>query len=186
MVILKSLFFNRVDIRTAGGSTTLATFTIAFGQSSSGSVAVGSTPIAGTGLADGTAAEGRIYRVGGTASGYDVDGAHSVGDTEITVATGTGTFVAGDIIRFSGHAQDYVITKDYAGGAGNISIFPALRANVANDETIALQTAAEIAGLTVGTSASHIIVSNTSILTGQDVNLESATLTHPAAVADAT
>lgn len=68
--------FNRLDIRTSGGATTLATFTITWGSSATGAVAVASTPVSTTGLADGTAAEARLY--------------HSTGGDEIsgmTVAT---------------------------------------------------------------------------------------------------
>lgn len=53
--------FNRMDIRTSGGSTTLVTFTITWGSSSTGAVAVASTPVAATASADGTAAEARLY-----------------------------------------------------------------------------------------------------------------------------
>lgn len=68
--------FNRLDIRTSGGSTVLATFTITWGSSATGAVSVASTPVSTTGAATGTAAEARLY--------------HSTGSDEIsglTVAT---------------------------------------------------------------------------------------------------
>lgn len=58
--------FNRLDIRTSGGSTTLATFTITWGSASSGAVAVASTPVSATAAATGTAAEARLYHSSGS------------------------------------------------------------------------------------------------------------------------
>jgi hypothetical protein len=53
--------FNRLDIRTAGGAGVLVTYTITWGSSATGAVAVASTPVAGTASATGTAAEARLY-----------------------------------------------------------------------------------------------------------------------------
>lgn len=100
--------FDRMDIRTSGGATTLATFNITWGSSASGAVSVASTPVATTGLADGTAAEARLY--------------HSSGSDEIS-------------------------------------------------------------GLTVATSGSDVTIDNTSIATGQAVNLTGFTYTTPASTA---
>lgn len=73
----------------------------------------------------------------GTAAGYLVNGAAvTAGLSTIPVDTGTGNFVVGDIITFAGHTQTYTITAAYAGGAGNISISPALRVSVADNAAI--------------------------------------------------
>ena len=100
--------FNRMDIRTSGGSTVLATFTITWGSSSSGAVSVASTPVSATAAATGTAAEARLY--------------HSTGSDEIS-------------------------------------------------------------GLTVATSGSDVTIDNTSVTSGQTVNLTSFTYTTPSATA---
>lgn len=100
--------FNRMDIRTSGGAGVLVTFTITWGSSSSGAVAVASTPVAGTASGTGTAAEARLY--------------HSTG---------------GD----------------------------------------------EISGLTVATSGADVTIDNTSITSGQTVNLTAFTYTTPASTA---
>lgn len=175
--------YNRLDLRTAGGSTTLATFTIAFGIPSTGVGSVTGVPLSTTGAADGTAAEARLYRTAVAGSGYLVNGTPSIGDVSIPVDTGTGALAVGDLITFNGHAQEYMITKAYAGGAGNIDIFPGLMAAPADNAAISAATVPDVTGLTVGTSGTNVIVSNTSIATGQDVQLDSCTWTTPAATA---
>jgi hypothetical protein len=73
-------------------------------------------------------------------TGYTVNGAVTAnGSTTVTLASGTTTFKRGDIITFAGcnrvHPetkadtgvlQQFVVTADYAGGAGTISISPAV------------------------------------------------------------
>lgn len=72
------------------------------------------------------------------ATTYTVNGASQTGST-VTVATGATTFKQGDIITFAGCTsvhpeskadtgvlQQFVVTADYAGGAGNIAISPAI------------------------------------------------------------
>lgn len=74
-----------------------------------------------------------------TTTGYTVNGNPSAGATAITVQTGTNTFKAGDVITIadcydvhaetktvSNRLKKFVVMADYAGGAGNLSIFPAL------------------------------------------------------------
>lgn len=70
---------------------------------------------------------------------YDVNGTVTNGATTIPVDTGTGTLKAGQHIQFAnvyavnaatlestGVLRTFVVTADYAGGAGNISISPAI------------------------------------------------------------
>jgi len=73
-------------------------------------------------------------------TGYTVNGAVTTnGSTTVTVATGTTTFKAGDIFTVAGcnrvHPetkadtgvlQQFVVTADYAGGAGTLSFAPAI------------------------------------------------------------
>ena len=72
------------------------------------------------------------------ATGYTVNGASQTGAT-IVVAAGANTFKAGDIITFvgcnechpetkadTGRLMQFVITADYAGGAGSIAIAPSI------------------------------------------------------------
>jgi hypothetical protein len=76
----------------------------------------------------------------GAGSSYVVDGADQTGKT-LTVKTGTGALNAGDIITIAsvnavnpqaghslGFVREFVVTADYAGGGGDISIDPTLNA----------------------------------------------------------
>ncbi len=73
-----------------------------------------------------------------SATNYTVNGASQTGSA-VTVATGSNTFKKGDIITFAGcnrchpetkadtgALQQFVVTADYAGGAGNLAISPAI------------------------------------------------------------
>ena len=73
-----------------------------------------------------------------SATTYTVNGAGQTGST-VTVATGATTFKKGDIVTFAGcnrchpetkadtgALQPFVVTSDYAGGAGNLAISPAI------------------------------------------------------------
>lgn len=86
------------------------------------------------------------------ATGYTVNGANQTG-SGVIVATGANTFKKGDIVTFAGcnrvHPetkadtgvlQQFVVTADYAGGAGTLAISPAIvtsggRQNVAASPT---------------------------------------------------
>ncbi len=74
----------------------------------------------------------------GTAAGYLVNGV-GVSGTSIPVDTGTGTINAGQHVTFAnvfavngatkestGNLQTFVVTANYAGGAGNLQILPAM------------------------------------------------------------
>ena len=75
----------------------------------------------------------------GTAAGYLVNGVPASGSTSIAVDGGTGTIRAGQHITFAnvyavnpstlestGALRTFVVTADYAGGAGNLQISPAI------------------------------------------------------------
>ena len=74
----------------------------------------------------------------GAGANYQVNGATESGST-ITLKTGTGALTQGTIITFAGavavhpqtkaslgYLRQFVVTTDYAGGAGSVSIYPAL------------------------------------------------------------
>ena len=74
----------------------------------------------------------------GSGNGYVSDGVDQIGSA-ITVDTGTGTIMAGEIITFdgvnrvhpetkvdTGDLQQFVVLDDFAGGAGQINISPAI------------------------------------------------------------
>ena len=71
----------------------------------------------------------------GTGSAYETDAAFSVGDTTITVDTGSGTILAGDVITFAGDDNKYVVKTALAGGSLELQA-PGLRAAVAENVVV--------------------------------------------------
>ena len=71
-----------------------------------------------------------------------VNGAHTAGDTTITVNghhnNSNGAFKAGDLIKFGSHSKVYMIIEDVnpSGNASTLTIEPPLRENLADDATI--------------------------------------------------
>jgi hypothetical protein len=75
----------------------------------------------------------------GTNLGYAVNGAHLAGVTTITLDTGTGTILAGDVITFSNDtALEYIVLSGTS-AAGDITInAPGLMKDLAGGETVAV------------------------------------------------
>lgn len=72
------------------------------------------------------------WNTGATVADYLVNGAKVIGDTVITVDTGTAQIPVGAIVRFGTDANYYRVTAGVT-GAGNITIAPALVANIADN-----------------------------------------------------
>ena len=78
----------------------------------------------------------QISSKSGDASGTIlVNGAADIGATTVGVDGVTGTLKAGDMVKFANHSKVYMLTADRAGD-GNISIQPALRVAVPNDNAV--------------------------------------------------
>ena len=74
-----------------------------------------------------------IGSTSGTATGTALaNGGDAIGSTTVTVDGFTGTIKAGDFVKFA-HSKVYMVTAD-RNGAGDISIEPALVANVSDNE----------------------------------------------------
>jgi hypothetical protein len=98
---------------------------------------------------------------------YLVNDTIASGDSVVTVDTGTGTIKAGEIITFagcnsvhpeskadSGVPQQFVVTADYAGGAGDVAFSPAMVSSGAKQNVSALP--ADNAAITiVGTASTN-------------------------------
>lgn len=76
--------------------------------------------------------------VKGTGSGYLVNGAASVGDTEIAIDTGSGTFVKGDLITFGSSTTKYVVAADVASGGTKLKLVTPLQEAVSDNAAIAI------------------------------------------------
>lgn len=96
--------------------------------------------------------------VAGTGSAYTTDTAgYSVGDTDITLITGTGTVVAGDVITFAGDTNKYVVKTGVA-APGVITLQePGLRVAIAASATAMTITAASARNMVFSKSALAVI-----------------------------
>lgn len=88
-----------------------------------------------------------VAAVGNNTNTYATDGAHAVGATTITVKTGTGTILAGDVITFANDTNQYVVTTGVNNGTSIVIAEPGLRvANAGSTNvTIIARTARNMA-----------------------------------------
>lgn len=77
----------------------------------------------------------------GTGSGYVTNGTFAVGDTAISVDTGSGTILAGDSITFAGDTNKYVVATALTGGVVTIAS-PGLRKALADGVNVTLAATA--------------------------------------------
>lgn len=98
------------------------------------------------------------------ATGYTVNGAVTVnGSTAVTLAAGANTFKKGDVITFvgcnrvhpetkadTGVLQQFVVTADYAGGAGSLSFAPAIYTSGGRQNVVAAGIANGVAVAKIG------------------------------------
>lgn len=71
----------------------------------------------------------------GTGTSYLLNGALAVGDTTITVDTGSGTILAGDIVTFAGTTDKYVVNTTLSGATFTIGA-PGSRAIEADNDAV--------------------------------------------------
>lgn len=84
---------------------------------------------------------GIVAHTAGTGSAYELTAGFAVGDTALTVDTGTGTILAGDVITIAGTTdQQYVVNSALSGGTFSIGK-PGLRAAEANNDVVSVTAA---------------------------------------------
>ncbi len=71
----------------------------------------------------------------GTGASYLLNGALSVGSTSITVDTGSGTVLAGDVVTFAGTSDKYIVNTALSGGVFTIG-GPGSRAIEADNDAV--------------------------------------------------
>lgn len=69
----------------------------------------------------------------GTGASYLLNGALAVGDTSVTVDTGSGTILAGDLVTFAGTSDKYVVNSALSGGVFTIGAPGSLAIEADND-----------------------------------------------------
>lgn len=83
-----------------------------------------------------------VSAVGNNAGTYAANGAHAVGATTITIKTGTGTILAGDVIYFgTDTANKYVVTTGVSNGTSIVIGAPGLVKALAGDEAVTIVAA---------------------------------------------
>lgn len=101
------------------------------------------------------------------ATGYTVNGAVTAnGSTAVTLAAGANTFKKGDVITFvgcnrvhpetkadTGVLQQFVVTADYAGGAGSLSFAPAIYTSGGRQNVVAAGIANGVAVAKIGSAS---------------------------------
>jgi hypothetical protein len=91
----------------------------------------------------GTLAGLRVVARHRPAHGYLSNGAFAIGDTTISVDTGTGTILAGEVITFAGDSIEYLVARALASNVVTIAS-PGLRAAVADNTAITVQAPDEM------------------------------------------
>lgn len=81
---------------------------------------------------------GVVAHTKGTGTSYQTDAALTAGTTTITLDTGSGTIVAGDIIAFAGDDNEYVVVTAFAGGELQIAA-PGLINAVADNTAVTVK-----------------------------------------------
>ena len=75
----------------------------------------------------------------GTGSAYKAAGDYSVGDTSITIDTGTGTVLAGDVVKFAGDNNEYIVKTGVAAPGTIVLAEPGLREILADGVAMTIQ-----------------------------------------------
>jgi len=75
----------------------------------------------------------------GTGTGYEVNGAHSIGATSLVCKTGSGTIVAGDVLSLEADTKNkYVVTTGIAAPGTAVLGAPGLRVAASNGDDITI------------------------------------------------
>ena len=72
----------------------------------------------------------------GTGTGYQTNGALSVGDTTITADTGSGTIIVGDVISFAGDTTNKYVVSEALGGGSFVINAPGIKVAIADNNAI--------------------------------------------------
>lgn len=76
----------------------------------------------------------------GTASGYLANGGASAGATQVTIDTGSGTFKKNDLVKFGSDTTLYAVAEDVASGGTTLKLQSALKADVADNAAVTVQS----------------------------------------------
>lgn len=114
----------------------------------------------------------------GTGSGYLInDASPDAGDTSVTVDTGTGTIVAGDVVTFAGTSHKYIVKTALA---SNVFVLnkPGLQVNESDNDAITVG-ANYAANMAFSRNAIHLVTRHPAMPEGGDDADDVMTLTDP-------
>lgn len=99
-----------------------------------------------------------VSHVKGTGASYTTDTAgYAVGATSITLITGTGTVLAGDVVTFAGDTNKYVVTTGVAAPGTIVIAKPGLKVAIAASATALTVGANYAANLAFSRNAIHLV-----------------------------
>lgn len=114
----------------------------------------------------------------GTGTGYLADGAHAVGATTITLKTGSGTVLAGDVVTFAADTDNKYVVKTGTSAAGDIVLNAPLRTAIPDDNAMTI-AANHRANLATQRSASVLAVRPPMKPEGGDLADDTQVITDP-------
>ena len=116
--------------------------------------------------------------VKGTGDGYLVNGAASVGDIEIAIDTGSGTFVKGDLVTFGSDTTKYVVAENVASGGTKLKLVTPLQTAVSDNAAITIGDN-YLASVAFPRSAIWLATRTVPVPQGGDKGIASRTITDP-------
>jgi hypothetical protein len=115
----------------------------------------------------------------GSGASYAVNkvGGYAVGDTAITLDTGTGTVLAGDIVTFAGDTNKYVVASALASNVVTLAA-PGLRQTLANDVVMSV-VAASTRNVVFHRNALELAIRAPAMPNGGDAAVDAMTIQDP-------
>jgi hypothetical protein len=113
----------------------------------------------------------------GTGAAYESVGTYAVGATAITVDTGTGTVLAGDVVTFAGDTNKYVVATALTGGVVTLAA-PGLRQTLA-DGVVMTVGAIATANVAFHRAAVEVVMRPYAVPNGGDGAAESMVIQDP-------
>ena len=114
----------------------------------------------------------------GTAANYVADGAAAIGDTAITLKTGTGTLLAGDVITFAGDTNKYVVTTGITEAGDVVIAAPGLQETLADGVALSLGAAATM-NMAFDREAVQLVTRAPALPQEGDIAIDRRTITDP-------
>lgn len=115
----------------------------------------------------------------GTGASYTTDTAgYAIGATAITLITGTGTILAGDVVTFAGDTNKYVVATALTGGVVTLAA-PGLKVAIATSATALTVGGTFTANAAFSRNALHLVTRHPAMPDGGDDADDVATITDP-------